>query len=111
MKRAHYLRDKGRLTVYDQTMRMSIKTRLHQGLRRWRAKESGVNILLLETSEHETEMFLYNPMKFSARRQGLRYGYESAAAQLRAQRDSFATAFARHGIAGDVARLGTVPQW
>ena len=29
------LRDHGLFTVYDQTMRMAIKARLHQGLRRW----------------------------------------------------------------------------
>jgi len=38
VRAAHYLRDKGLLTVYDQTMRMSIKARLHQGLRRWKAE-------------------------------------------------------------------------
>lgn len=109
MRRAHYLRDKGLLAVYDQTMRMSIKAKLHQGLRRWQAERPDTSILLLEPSEQESDMFLYNPMNFDARRQILSYGYESAAAQLKAHRERFVHAFARHGIAGDPARLGAAP--
>lgn len=97
LKRAHYLRDKGLMTVYDQTMRMSIKARLHQGVRRWQAQRPDVDLLLLEPDEREGDMFLFNPMNFDARRQILRYGYQSAAAQLRA-RPEFAAALSRHGV-------------
>jgi predicted acylesterase/phospholipase RssA len=95
---AHYLRDKGLLTVYDQTTRMSIKARLHQGLRRWQAQRPDVDILLLEPDERERDMFLQNPMSFTARRELVHYGYESVASLLRAAAPRFAAAFARHGI-------------
>jgi predicted acylesterase/phospholipase RssA len=104
MRRAHHLRDKGLLTVYDQCTRMSIKARLHQGLRRWQAQRPDVTILLIEPDEQERDMFLYNPMNFGARRQLLRYGYESVAQRLQ-QDQALAAALARHGIACDPRRL------
>lgn len=105
MRNAHYLRDKGLLTVYDQTMRMSIKARLHQGLRRWQAARPDVDILLLEPDERDREMFLYNPMSFGARRELLRYGYESVAERLRGQPRPILAALERHRIGWDTAGL------
>ncbi len=99
------LRDHGMLTVYDQTMRMSIKARLHQGLRRGQAEYPNATILILEPDEREADMFLQNPMNFDARVQILRYGYQSAANQLRARRGRFEAMCLRHGLSGDVSRL------
>lgn len=98
MRTAHYLRDKGLMTVYDQTMRMSIKARLHQGVRRWQSQRPDASILLMEPVEGESDMFLYNPMNFDARQKILQYGYQSATAQLRARQREFVTAFRRHGV-------------
>ena len=102
------LRDHGMLTVYDQTMRMAIKARLHQGLRRWQAEYPKATILLLEPDERDADMFLQNPMNFDARVQILRYGYQSAAIQLRARRGLFESMCQRHNLHGDVARLKMV---
>ena len=102
------LRDHGLLTVYDQTMRMAIKARLHQGLRRWQAEYPKATILLLEPDEIDADMFLQNPMNFDARVQILSYGYKSAAQQLLARRGRFEAMCRRHGLSGDVGRLKTV---
>ena len=102
------LSQRGLLTVYDQTMRMSIKARLHQGLRRWAAEYPDATILLLEPDEADSEMFLQNPMNFDARVQILRYGYQSAVQQLRARSGMFDLMCRRHGLSGDIQRLKKV---
>lgn len=102
------LRDHGLFTVYDQTMRMAIKARLHQGLRRWQAEYPKATILILEPDEIDADMFLQNPMNFDARVQILSYGYKSAAQQLLARRGRFEAMCRRHGLSGDVGRLKSV---
>jgi predicted acylesterase/phospholipase RssA len=99
------LRDHGLLTVYDQTMRMAIKARLHQGLRRWQAQYPDATILVLEPDERDADMFLQNPMNFDARAQILRYGYRSAVKQLHARRELFQSVCQRHGLRGELGRL------
>ncbi len=102
------LRDHGLLTVYDQTMRMAIKARLHQGLRRWQAEYPKATILILEPDESEADMFLQNPMNFDARVQILQYGYKSAASQLLARRGHFESICRHYGLSGEVSRLKRV---
>jgi predicted acylesterase/phospholipase RssA len=102
------LREHGLFTVYDQTMRMAIKARLHQGLRRWQAEYPDADILLLEPDERDADMFLQNPMNFEAREQILSYGYKSAAHQLRTRRPLFEAMCQRHGLRGDLSRLKLV---
>lgn len=101
------LTDRGLLTIYDQSVRMSVKARLHQGLRRWAHKAPGVDVLLLEPDEREIDMFRTHPLDYDARQHILRYGYHSAAAQIHARKELFASICARHGLHGDPARLRT----
>lgn len=103
--RPGHLSELGPLTVSDQAMRLSIKARLHQGLRRCAAEYKDATILVLEPDEREADMFLANPMNFEVRAQILRYGYQSAAAQLRARRHHFDEVCARFGLHGSVDRL------
>lgn len=103
--RPRHLGDLGLFTVSDQAMRLSIKARLHQGLRRSAAEHKDATILLLEPDEREADMFLENPMNFEARAQILRYGYHSAAAQLIARRELFDEVCGRFGLHGDIGRL------
>jgi NTE family protein len=103
--RPRHLGDLGLFTVSDQAMRLSIKARLHQGLRRAAAEYRDATILLLEPDEREADMFLENPMNFEARAQILRYGYHSAAAQLTARRELFDEVCGRFGLHGDIGRL------
>jgi predicted acylesterase/phospholipase RssA len=103
------LRDKGLVTVWEQAERMNTKTKLHQGLRRHRAEYPRANFLLIEPREEDSDMFLHNPMNFAARRQILRYGYESATRELAHRHAEFAAALARHGIATDPRKLRGAP--
>ncbi len=75
--RAKRIRDQGMLGVYNQAFRMSVKTRIQLGLKRFQAANPGVESVVLEPSEREATMFLYSPMNFAARRTILRYGYSS----------------------------------
>jgi NTE family protein len=102
---ARYLRDKGMLAVYNQAGRMSTRTKLHQGIRRYRASHPQTNILLIEPRDDEGDMFRDNPMSFSSRQRVIRYGYESAARQLREQRAVYEAAFGKLDVRVDPKQL------
>jgi predicted acylesterase/phospholipase RssA len=102
---ARHIRDKGLLAVYAQGWKMSTRTKLTQELRRYRAAQPQATILVLEPREEEGDMFLHNPMAFSSRRLILRYGYESAARQLKADRQLYEAAFGRLDVRVDASRL------
>jgi NTE family protein len=106
---AKHLRDKGMLAVYAQATKMSTRTKLHQGIRRYRAAHPEATLLLIEPHEDEADMFLHNPMTFTSRRRMLRYGYESTARQLRAERLQYEAAFGRYRVRVDADRLQ--PPW
>jgi predicted acylesterase/phospholipase RssA len=103
------LKDKGLLTVFDQARRMNVRTKLYQGLKRYRLQFPRATILLIEPQEADADMMLANPMNFSVRRRLLRYGYDSAARLLAERHSEFAEACARHGIRTDPARLSARP--
>jgi predicted acylesterase/phospholipase RssA len=106
---AKHVADKGMLAVYAQAAKMSTRTKLHQGIRRYRAANPDATILLIEPHEDESDMFLHNPMSFTSRRRMLRYGYESTARVLRAEHQVYEAAFGRHLVRVDTHRLQ--PPW
>jgi predicted acylesterase/phospholipase RssA len=103
------MRDKGLIAVFEQCRRMNVRTKLYQGLRRYRLQYPDATILLIEPQEDEADMMLSNPMNFAARRRVLRYGFDSAARQLTARSQEFAAACAAHGITLDASRLARRP--
>lgn len=102
---ARHLRDKGMLAVNSQAAKMSTRTKLHQGLRRYQAANPHVTFLLVEPPADEADIFLANPMSFSSQRRMLRFGYESTARLLAAERPAWETAFGRHRVRVDASRL------
>jgi NTE family protein len=102
---ARHIRDKGLLAVYNQAAKMSTRTKLHQGLKRYAASHPQATLLLVEPDEYEGDMFLHNPMNFSTRRRMLRYGYESTARKLKLERARYEAAFGRRRVRVDAARL------
>ena len=102
---ANHLRDKGLLAVYGQAGKMSTRTKLHQGIRRYQASHPNANILVIEPREDEGDMFLHNPMSWDSRRRMIRYGYESTARLLTDQRDVYEAAFGRHRVRVDASQL------
>jgi predicted acylesterase/phospholipase RssA len=106
---AKHLRDKGLLAVYNQAAKMSTRTKLHQGIRRYQASNPAASLLVIEPREEEGDMFLHNPMSFASRRRMLRYGYESTARLLTAERQRWEAAWGRHDVRVDHTRLS--PPW
>jgi predicted acylesterase/phospholipase RssA len=106
---ARHLRDKGLLAVYNQAAKMSTRTKLHQGLRRYQASHPDAAILVIEPSEEEGDMFLHNPMSFASRRRMVRYGYASTARLLTEDRPRWEAAWGRHDVRVDTKRLQ--PPW
>ncbi len=95
---ARHIRHKGMLAVYQQATKMSTRTKLHQELRRYRSAHPDTEILLIEPSEEDGDMFMHNPMSMEYRKQLLRYGYESARRALLADLPRWREAFARQGV-------------
>jgi hypothetical protein len=84
---------------------MSTRTKLHQGLRRYRASNPNATFLVVEPPAEEADIFLANPMSFSSQRRMLRFGYESTARLLNEERPTWEAAFGRHRVRVDVGRL------
>jgi NTE family protein len=106
---ARHIRDKGLLAVYNQAAKMSTRTKLYNGIRRYQASHPAATLLLVEPRPEESDIFLTNPMSFSSRRRILRYGYESTARLLVEERARWEVAFARVGVRVDPRRL--TPPW
>jgi predicted acylesterase/phospholipase RssA len=102
---ARHIRDKGMLAVYNQAGKMSTRTKLLSGVRRYQASHPHATLLLVEPRPEEGDIFLSNPMAFGSRRRILRYGYESTARLLMAERGRWETAFARLDVRVDAKRL------
>jgi NTE family protein len=106
---AHHIRDKGMLAVYNQAGKMSTRTKLYSGIRRYQASHPHATMLLVEPRPDEGDIFLSNPMAFASRRRVLRYGYESTARLLSEDFPRWEAAFGKLGVRVDTARLQ--PPW
>lgn len=95
---ARHIRHKGMLAVYQQAGKMSTRTKLHQGLRRYRSAYPDTEILLIEPSEEDGDMFMHNPMSMEYRKQLLRYGFDSARRTLLGDLPRWQKAFDRLGV-------------
>lgn len=102
---ARHIRDKGLLAVYNQATKMSTRTKLHQGIRRYRASHPQTTVLVIEPDEVEGDMFLHNPMSWESRRRMIKYGYESTARRLKLERRIYEAAFGKHRVRVDEAQL------
>ena len=102
---ARHIRDKGMLAVYNQAGKMSTRTKLLSGVRRYQASHPHATLLLVEPRAEEADIFLSNPMAFGSRKRILRYGYESTARLLVAERARWESAFARLQVRVDPRRL------
>jgi predicted acylesterase/phospholipase RssA len=104
---ASHIRDKGLLAVYSQATKMSTRTKLFNGIRRYQASHPQSTILLIEPRDDEADVFFANPMGFASRRRMLRYGYESTARLLTAERERYEAAWARLDVRVDAGRLAS----
>jgi len=67
-------------------------------MERYRSEHPEVDILLIEPTRDDMEMFRYNIMELGARRTVAQNGYRPALAQLRRRRAELEPMLARHGI-------------
>jgi predicted acylesterase/phospholipase RssA len=102
---AKHMRDKGLLAVYTQAGKMSTRTKLHQGIKRYQASHPNATLLVIEPPAEEADIFLSNPMSFNSQKRIVRFGYESTARMLQEQRPLWEAAFGRHRVRVDAARL------
>jgi len=95
LREARHIRDKGLLGVFSQASKMSTRTKLHQGIRRYQAAWPDARLLLVEPRDEEADHFLRNPMSMESRRQMIEYGYRSTVSLLERDGASWRVAFAR----------------
>jgi predicted acylesterase/phospholipase RssA len=76
------LRDRGMWAVHNQAWRVEQHVRLHLGIGRFQAENTGLEIVLLEPPRSDGTLFLANPMSFAARREVLEAGYAQGRAFL-----------------------------
>jgi predicted acylesterase/phospholipase RssA len=71
------LRERGPIAIADQARRITSKACLHFGITRYLAQHAHVEVLLIEPSETDTDVFGNNPMSLCARGEILDYARSS----------------------------------
>lgn len=105
-----HLSNRGVTWILDQTMRIMLHARMELGLQRYAVEHPGVEILLLEPTRDDMQMFSYNIMRYSARRIVAECGYRTTVDFFRKRPAHYRKLFARHGIRmADPSRLPEVP--
>ncbi len=103
--------DKGISYVLDQVLRIMLHGRMQYGMERYATEHPEVDILLIEPSRGDLQMFDYHIMRYGARRIVAEHGYQSALHSFRQNRARYARVLRKHGIAlRDPARLPELPE-
>jgi predicted acylesterase/phospholipase RssA len=106
LRQARHIRDKGLLGVFSQASKMSTRTKLHQGIRRYQAAWPDARLLLVEPRDEEADHFLRNPMSMESRRAMLEYGHRSTVSLLEREGAAWRAAFARELATASHAATG-----
>jgi predicted acylesterase/phospholipase RssA len=106
LREARHIRDKGLLGVFSQASKMSTRTKLHQGIRRYQAAWPDARLLLVEPRDEEADHFLRNPMSMESRRTMVEYGYRSTVSLLEREAAAWRAAFAREAAAATARNAG-----
>lgn len=93
-----HLSRRGLTQVLDQVFRITLHSRMQYGMERYRSEHPEVDILLIEPTRDDMQMFRFNIMELGARRVVAQNGYRSALAQLKKRRAELVPMLARHGI-------------
>ncbi|MBN8555790.1 MAG: patatin-like phospholipase family protein [Deltaproteobacteria bacterium] len=92
------IRDKGFTYVFDQTLRLDLRQRLHQAIHHMGYEYPGVDVLLIEPDDTDPTMFLFNPMEFESRKQIVQYAYDLTKKKLRQHSELWSRTLDKHGI-------------
>lgn len=90
--------ERGIQAVANQTLRIVTHAGLHYHIKQLRKMHPEVDIILIEPSPEDYQMFFYNIMHYSARLIVARHGFESATLNLAEDYPLYKQVLARHGI-------------
>lgn len=89
---------RGLPTVLSQTLRTLIHSRLQVGMAAYRKRYPDADIVLLEPSQEDYQMFFTNIFSFSARRSVAAHAYRATLRSLRERKEALAPVLARYGL-------------
>lgn len=93
-----HLREKGLAAIASQVSRIGSHAGLHYHIKQLRRTHPEVDIILIEPSRHDYQMFFYNIMRYSARLIVARRGFETVTIELAEDFARYEALLARHGI-------------
>jgi predicted acylesterase/phospholipase RssA len=93
-----YLSEKGLSAIASQVGRITSHAGLHYHIKQLRRKHPEVDIILIEPSSKDYQMFFYNIMRYSARMIVARHGFETVTLKLAEDYEHYAARLGRHGI-------------
>jgi predicted acylesterase/phospholipase RssA len=93
-----YLSDKGLNAIASQVGRIQTHAGLHYHIKQLRHKHPKVDIILIEPSMADYQMFFYNIMRYSARLIVARHGFETVTLKLAEDYEHMKEMLARHNI-------------
>ncbi len=93
-----HLSDKGFPAIASQVGRIGSHAGLHYHLKQMRHKHPGVDVILIEPSIKDYQMFFYNIMRFSAQMIVARHGFESVTLRLAEDYQHYKDLLSRHHI-------------
>jgi len=92
------LERRGLPSVLSQTFRTLIHSRLVTGMKAYRRRYPGADVLLLEPDRDDYRMFFSNIFSFSARRRVAAHAYDATRRDLRERSTEIAKMLAAHGL-------------
>jgi NTE family protein len=93
-----HLSDKGIQSILNQVFRVMLHSGLQYHVKQLRRAHPEVDIILIEPSPEDYQMFFFNIMRYSARLTIARHGFESATIDLAVDYPYYKNVLARHGI-------------
>jgi NTE family protein len=93
-----HLSDKGVQSVANQVFRIFLHSGLHYHIKQLRRTHPEVDIILIEPTSEDYQMFFYNIMRYSARLIVARHGFESVTINLAQEYPYYKETLARYGI-------------
>lgn len=99
------LAEGGLPTVFSQTFRSMIRSRMELGMKGYSHAYPHTDIVLLEPAASDATVFFHNPFSYSQRRWMAQHAYLETRQMLRARRATLGPKLARHGLSLDDAVL------
>jgi NTE family protein len=93
-----HLSEKGISSIANQTLRIMLHSGLLYHVKQLRRAHPQVDIILIEPSSEDFQMFFYNIMRYSARLVVAQHGFESVTLEMAQDYPIYKDALGRHGI-------------